>query len=95
MRRYVIARDLPGVGDFSTEEVRDASATSCGAVAALGSGIEWEHSYVTADRLYCVYLAENEQLVREHAARAGLPATKIAEVIMIIDPLTAVLPRIQ
>jgi len=93
--RYVIERDLPGVGSLSTEQVRDASATSCDAVQALGAGIQWEHSYVTADRLYCVYLAENEQLVREHAKRAGLPATRVAEVILTIDPLTAALPRVS
>jgi Protein of unknown function (DUF4242) len=93
--RYVIERDLPGVGSFSTEQVRDASSTSCEAVQELGAGIQWEHSYVTADRLYCVYVAENEHLVREHAKRAGLPASRVAEVILIIDPLTAVLPRVH
>lgn len=75
------------------DQVRDASKTSCDAVAELGSGIQWEHTYLTADRLYCIYLAESEQLVREHARRAGLPATRVVEVKQVIDPLSAVLPR--
>lgn len=89
MRRYVIERDLPGVGGFSPDQIRDASKTSCDAVLEVGAGIQWEHSYVTADRLYCIYLAESEQLVREHAKRAGLPANKVLEVRLTIDPLSA------
>lgn len=89
MRRYVIERDLPGVGGFSPDQIRDASKTSCDAVLEVGAGIQWEHSYVTADRLYCIYLAESEQLVREHAKRAGLPANRVVEVRLTIDPLSA------
>lgn len=90
MRRYVIERDLAGVGSFSAEQMRDAAQTSVSAVSAIGSGIQWVHTYVTADRLYCVYLAENEHVVRDHAKRAGLPATQVTEVKRIIDPITAV-----
>ena len=89
MRRYVIERDLAGVGSFSAAQMRDAAQTSVGAVSAIGSGIQWVHTYVTADRLYCVYLAENEHVVRDHAKRAGLPATEVIEVKRVIDPLTA------
>ena len=89
MRRYVIERDLPGVGGFSPDQIRDASKTSCDAVLEVGAGIQWEHSYVTADRLYCIYLAESEQLVREHAKRAGLAANRVVEVRLTIDPLSA------
>ncbi|HSQ29440.1 MAG TPA: DUF4242 domain-containing protein [Gemmatimonadaceae bacterium] len=89
MRRYVIERDLPGVGGFSPDQIRDASKASCDAVLEVGTGIQWEHSYVTADRLYCIYLADSEQLVREHAKRAGLPANRVVEVKLTIDPLSA------
>ena len=92
MRRYVIERDLPGVGGFSPDQIRDASKTWCDAVLEVGAGIQWEHSYLTADRLYCIYLAENEQLVREHAKRAGLPANRVTEVKQILDPPSASLP---
>lgn len=89
MRRYVIEREIAGVGTFSDAQVRDASRTSAAALGELGPGIQWEHSYVTGDKIYCVYLAETEQLVREHAKRAGLPANSVSEVKRVIDPLTA------
>lgn len=89
MRRFVIERDMPGLGNLSPDQVRDASQASCEALRSLGTVIQWEHSYITGDRMYCVYLAENEQLVREHAKRGGFPATKVVEVKEIIDPLTA------
>ncbi len=89
MRRFVIEREMPGLGNLSSEQLRDASLASCEALRSLGTVIQWEHSYVTGDKLYCVYLAENEQLVREHAKRGGFPANKVVEVKQIIDPLTA------
>ncbi len=88
MHRYVIERELTGVGSFSPDQIRDAAKASNAALSQIGRGIQWEHSYVTADRIYCVYLAENEQLVREHAKRAGVPATIVSEVKRVIDPLS-------
>jgi hypothetical protein len=89
MRRYVIERDVPGAGQMNEEQLRAASITSNAALADLGAGIQWVQSHVTADKIYCVYLAENEALVHEHAKRAGLPANKVSEVARVIDPMTA------
>jgi hypothetical protein len=88
MRRYVIERDLPGVGNASAEELKQTSQKSNAALRDLGPDIQWVQSHVTEDRIYCVYLAENEEILREHAQRAGLPATKVSEVTHIADPLT-------
>jgi hypothetical protein len=89
MKRYVIERDLPGAGGLSTEQLKAASQISCKALDEMGPGIQWVRSHVTADRIYCEYLADSEQMVREHAARAGLPAHQVSEVKRVIDPLTA------
>ena len=89
MNRYVIERDLPGVGTLSAEQLKAAAQISCKALNELGASIQWVQSHVTGDRIYCEYLAENEHLVREHAARAGLPANRVSEVKRVIDPLTA------
>ncbi len=89
MRRYVIERDMPGAGDLTHEQLRDISRTSNAAIESLGSGIQWEQSYVTADRVYCVYRAENEDLVREHARRGGFPASRVSGVANVFDALTA------
>ncbi len=89
MRRYVIERDMPGLGNLSAEQVRDAAQVSNAALASLGPDIQWEHSYVTGDRMYCIYLASDERIVREHAKRGGFPATSVVEVKRVIDPLTA------
>jgi uncharacterized protein DUF4242 len=89
MYRYIIERDLPGAGSLSAEQLRDVSRTSTSVLRDMGPGIQWIHSFVTADRVYCVYLAENEQLVREHAKRGGFPCTKVSEVLQVIDPVTA------
>jgi hypothetical protein len=89
MNRYVIERDLPGVGALSPSQLREASQTSKASLEALGTGIQWVESFVTADRIYCVYLATDEQLVRDHAKGAGLPASKVSLVKHVIDPLTA------
>jgi hypothetical protein len=89
MRRYVIERNLPGAGGLSVEQLRSASQISNAALAELGAGIQWVESHVTADRIYCVYLSENEAMVHEHARLAGLPANVVSEVARVIDPLTA------
>ena len=92
MTRYVIERDLPGAGALSAEQIRAASQISCAALKDLGPGIQWVRSQVTEDRIYCEYLADDEHMVREHAARAGLPATRVSAVRRVIDPLTATQP---
>jgi len=89
MRRYVIERDIPGIGSATPAQLQGASQTSCSVLRDLGPSVQWVHSYVTPDRMYCVYLAENEELVREHAKRGGFPASKVSEVSTVIDPLTA------
>jgi cell division inhibitor SulA len=89
MPRYVIERDLPGAGNLSPQELHAISQKSCDVLQSLGPQIQWQHSYVTADKVYCVYIAPNEELVREHARQGGFPATRVSEVSTIIDPLTA------
>jgi hypothetical protein len=89
MPKYVIEREMNGVGQLSAEELRGASQNSCGVLAAMGPEIQWVQSYVTADKIYCVYIAQNEDLVRQHARQAGFPANSVAEVKTIIDPTTA------
>lgn len=89
MPKYVIEREMPGVGKLSAEQLRGASQTSCNVLSKLGPQIQWLHSYVTDDKLYCVYIAPNKELVEEHAKQGGFPANKISEVRTIIDPTTA------
>jgi hypothetical protein len=89
MPKYVIERDMPGVGNLSAEELRGASQTSCNVLMNLGPQIQWVHSYVTGDKIYCVYIAPNEETIREHAQQGGFPANRISEVKTIIDPTTA------
>ena len=89
MPRYVIERELPDVGDLSDEQLQAISQKSCGVLNVLGPQIQWVHSYVTGDRIYCVYLAPNEELIREHARQGGFPATRVSEVRAVIDPTTA------
>lgn len=87
---YVIEREIPGAGNLTTEELQAISQTSCGVLDEMGSdNIKWLHSYVTGDKIYCVYLAKNEDLVREHAKKGGFPANSVAAVKTIIDPSTA------
>lgn len=88
MRQYVIERDMPGIGNADARKLGEGSRKSCSVLRELGTDIQWVHSYVTQDRIYCVYRAENEALLREHAARSGFPATRISEVNAIIDPTT-------
>ena len=89
MPKYVIEREVPGAGNMSPDQLQAISQTSCGVLRKLGSDIQWVHSYVTGDKIYCIYIAPNEQLVREHATQGGFPANSIAEVTSIIDPTTA------
>ena len=89
MPKYVIERDLPGAGSMSRAQLQAASKTSCAALEQMGPDIQWVHSYVTADKLYCIYIAPSEAMIREHAERAGLPANRISEVRAIIDPTVA------
>lgn len=89
MPKYVIEREIPGVGDWSEDQLKGASQTSCRVLDDLGPEIEWLHSYVTSDKIYCVYQASNADLVREHAARAGFPANSVSEIKTMIDPSTA------
>lgn len=89
MPKYLIEREIPGAGSLSAEQLRGISRQSCGVLGSLGPQIQWVHSYVTGDKIYCVYIAENEALVREHAAKGGFPANVVSEVKSVIDPTTA------
>jgi hypothetical protein len=89
MPKFVIERDLPGAGKLSSQELQAISQKSCSVLSDLGPQIHWLHSYVTDDKIYCVYIAPNAELVREHARRGGFPANHIAEVKRVIDPTTA------
>jgi hypothetical protein len=89
MPKYVIEREIPGAGDLSPEQLQGASQTSCNVLKELGPQIQWLQSYVTDDKLYCVYIAPNEEIIREHASKGGFPANKISEIKAIIDPTTA------
>ena len=89
MRKFVIERDIPKVGTLQREQLRAAAAKSNEALAKLAPRVQWQHSYVAADRTFCVYLAEDEAAIREHAEISGFPATRIVEISKVIDPSTA------
>jgi hypothetical protein len=89
MPKYVIEREIPGAGKLSAAELKSISQKSCGVLNKLGPQIQWVESYVTDDKVYCVYVAPNEQLIREHAKQGGFPANRISEVKRMIDPTTA------
>ncbi|MBL9200471.1 MAG: DUF4242 domain-containing protein [Opitutaceae bacterium] len=89
MPKYVIERTLPGAGKLSARELRDVSAKSCAVLRDLGPAIQWVHSYVTDEKLYCVYLAPSADLIREHARRGGFPADSINAIKAVIEPATA------
>ena len=89
MKRSVIERDLPGIGGLNRAQLKDAATTSNGALAKLAGKAQWEHSYVVDNKTFCIYLAENEAAVKEHAKLSGFPATTVSEVRTIIDPMTA------
>jgi hypothetical protein len=89
MPKFVIERDLPGAGKLSPAELKAVSQKSCSVLNKLGPQIQWLQSYVTGDKIYCVYLAPNEEMIREHASQGGFPANRISEVKAVIDPSAA------
>src|SRR4051812_26074888 len=89
MPKYVIEREIPGAGDLSREQLQGVAQKSCDVLRALGPQIQWVQSFVTDNKIYCVYIAPNEQLVREHAKKGGFPANRVSEVRETIDPTTA------
>lgn len=90
MKRYLIERNIPGVGRLNGEQLKGASATSNAALAELAGKVQWVHSYVVDDKTFCVYLADDEALVHEHARLSGFPASRVTEVRTVIEPMTAV-----
>ena len=89
MPKYVIEREIPDAGKLTADQLKGISQTSCGVLSKLGPQIQWVHSYVTGDKIYCIYNAPNEEMVREHARQGGFPANSVARVTAIIDPTTA------
>ena len=89
MPKYVIERELPGAGKLTPQELQAVSQKSCSVLRNLGPAIQWVHSYVTDDKIYCIYIAPDEKLIREHATQGGFPANRISEVKRMIDPTTA------
>ena len=89
MKTYVIEREIPDAGKLTPEQLKGVSQTSCSVLKEMGPKIQWVHSYVTGNKIYCIYKAENEELIREHARKGGFPANKISEVANIISPATA------
>jgi hypothetical protein len=89
MPKYVIERDIPGAGKLTGDELKAISQKSCGVLGKMGPQIQWVESFVTDDKVYCIYLAPNAEAVREHAQRGGFPANRISEVKRMIDPTTA------
>ena len=89
MPKFVIEREIPGAGKFTPEQLQAISQTSCGVLRSLGPQITWLHSYVTDDKIYCVYIAPDEATVRKHAEQGGFPANRVSQVRTMIDPTTA------
>ena len=89
MPKYVIERDIPGAGKLSPAELQGISQKSCGVLSSMGPQIQWVESFVTPDKIYCVYIAPNEAMVREHAKQGGFPANRVSEVKAVISPTTA------
>lgn len=89
MPKYVIEREIPGAGNLSTEELQAISQKSCGVLNQMGPRIQWVQSYVTGDKVYCIYIAPNEEMIRQHAEQGGFPANRISEIKGVIDPTTA------
>lgn len=89
MPKFVIEREIPGAGELSADQLKSISRTSCGVLQNLGPQINWVHSYVTGDKIYCIYNAPNEEMIKEHARQGGFPANSVNKVIAIIDPVTA------
>ncbi|HTV06451.1 MAG TPA: DUF4242 domain-containing protein [Acidobacteriaceae bacterium] len=89
MPKFVIERDISGAGSLTADQLQAVSQKSCGVLRNLGPSIQWVHSYVTQDKIYCIYIAPSEQLIREHASQGGFPANRISEIVTMIDPVTA------
>ena len=89
LKRYMIERDIPGVGGMSIVELCGAARASNRAIEQIGEALQWQHSYVAGDKTFCIYLAAGEDVIRRHAELSGIPVTRITEVPQIIDPLTA------
>ncbi|HKQ49789.1 MAG TPA: DUF4242 domain-containing protein [Phycisphaerae bacterium] len=89
MPKYLIEREIPGVGKLTPQQLQAISQKSCGVLKNLGPQIQWLHSYVTGDKVYCVYIAPNEEMVREHARRGEFPCNRVSEIKTTIDPTTA------
>jgi hypothetical protein len=89
MPKFVIEREIPGAGKLSAAELHAISQKSCGVLSKMGPQIQWVHSYVTGDKIYCVYIAPDEAAVREHAAQGGFPANRVSQVSTMIDPTTS------
>jgi len=89
MPKYIIERDIPGAGELAYRELQNISEKSCGVLCELGPKIQWVESYVTDDKVYCIYIAPNEEMIREHAEKGGFPANRISQIRTVIDPTTA------
>jgi hypothetical protein len=89
MPKFLIEREIPGAGNLTDQELQGISQTSCSVLQKLGPQIQWVQSYVTGDKVYCVYIAPNEEMIREHATQGGFPANRISEIKSVIDPTTA------
>jgi Protein of unknown function (DUF4242) len=89
MPKYVIEREIPGAGTLSPDQLQAISQKSCNVLQNLGPQIQWVQSYVTGDKIYCVYIAPNEEMIREHAQQGGFPANRVSEIMTVIDPTTA------
>jgi hypothetical protein len=89
MPKFVIEREIPGAGNLSSAELQGVSQKSCSVLQNMGPQIQWVQSYVTGDKIYCVYIAPNEEMIREHATQGGFPANRISEIKAVIDPTTA------
>ena len=89
MPKFLIEREIPGAGSLSPQQLQGISQTSCSVLQKMGPQIQWLQSYVTGDKIYCVYIAPNEEMIREHATQGGFPANRISEIKSVIDPTTA------
>ena len=89
MPKFLIEREIPGAGKLTDQELQGISQTSCSVLQKMGPQIQWVQSYVTGDKVYCVYIAPNEEMIREHATQGGFPANRVSEIKSVIDPTTA------
>lgn len=89
MPKYLIERELPGAGNLSADQLQGVAQSSCDVLRAMGPEIQWLQSYVTGDKIYCVYISPNEEMIREHAQKGGFPANRVSEIKALIDPTTA------